>query len=1457
LAAAIAVPSALSSPAASAAVFSPVAAAEAQDPVAEGSKSEEDYALEQAAVTGQPYELLSARTESSDTWALPDGTWSVRRHGTPVRMLRDGAWLPTDPTLAFTADGRVAPRASTVAVSFSGGGSDALLRGVKDGRTLSLTWPKPLPKPTLAENVATYGEILPGVDLQLKAEVEGFSQLLVVKTAEAARNPDLKTLTYKLDTVGVTVSTDDETGSVTATNPAGQTVFTSPSPLMWDSTTITSADDTLKAAALSVDEGEAPADQFVPPPGAQDAQMTTAVAGDTLSITPDQGLLTGTGTQYPVYIDPSWSWGERQNWTRVYKAYPNTSFWNTKEVVRVGYEAETGGSDRVSRSFFQMDVADLKGAKVKSSTFRVRNTWSWSCQDRPVQLWHVGAISNKTTWNRQPAKYSQLDTVNDSKGWSKDCGAGNLEFNATSKVAEAASKGWASLTLGLYAADETDTYGWKKFDAKTATLETVYNFPPKAPEKLGTNPNTSCTSGGLIGNTKISLYATVKDKDAGNLTARFRVFKSGSSTAVVDKTIPASNGKVATLSVPDTDLPTGSYTWQVSAKDKDGAESSWSQTCKFTVDRTRPSNPPTITSQNNQFPVGDSGWPAVTGKARSTGTFTFAPNGVTDVARYFWWTDDDPALRDAAPGTPVAVTPPSYGPHFVYAYSVDKAGNRSDVATYLYYATRSAARDAPGDLNGDQYLDIWSTDSNGTLLTYAGQGTRDFATATNGGDHSFADAVVGSRGDWGQDGYNDLVALEYDSVDKRRKLYTYANNGTGVIDDAPTELTVRCPVEDPEFGCEYTGDHWNNAEQVISAGDLNGDTEPDLLVKQGKQLWAYYGNRRTLMLDSSRDPVLVGNGDWDQFTVITPGDLNGDDVPDLWLRHNTTGDLYRAYGAKGPDGYLDVTTWGTANKRVKIGTGLQASVYPTIGSVGDFDSDGYADLWARKTDNTMHGWPGKAPGTDGSTFGTRYLIDGITGGSQIPAGTSLGAGQSYSSRSMKLAMQGDGNLVITTQSGRVIWQTGTAGNVGAKAQMQSDGNLTVVSATGTKLWSTGMVRSAEDGPGTVTPELTANGYAVLQDHGNLVLYNAKGQSVWSSGTAVRHDYNNDGRSDIAAWYDYDDGHAALHTLLTNSDGTFQTPFQSYTSAIGSWLPQNMKTVTGDFNGDGHGDMAVLCAYGSTNTIRLFTALGKADGGFQPPTPSWTSQPNSWWLPNMTLEAGDFNGDGRDDVMAWYDYYDGRDTLFTYTATVRGGFNAPFPSLTLAAGKWDTSESKFVTGDFDGDGREDLGALYGYSDGSLKMHTFRTQPTGGFTPSITSWGSTIDNWGDWNRTYIHSGDFNGDGIDDITAWYDYADGHDALHTLISMATRQGTFTTPTKGWESAAGNWYYPHLKIVPGDYNGDGRDDLGAMYGYSDGTVRMFTWTATSTGGFNPATPGWSPTTYWNYNTTTLLRHYH
>lgn len=143
-----------------------------------------------------------------------------------------------DTGLAFETGGRIRTKATTVGVSFSGGGNGPLVTVVRDGRSLSLNWPTELPKPTVSEDTATYPEVLPGVDLKLKADNSGFSQLLVVKSAEAAANPELKSIGLRIAADGLDVTTDGD-GNLTAVNPADQKVFVAPAPRMWDSSTAT------------------------------------------------------------------------------------------------------------------------------------------------------------------------------------------------------------------------------------------------------------------------------------------------------------------------------------------------------------------------------------------------------------------------------------------------------------------------------------------------------------------------------------------------------------------------------------------------------------------------------------------------------------------------------------------------------------------------------------------------------------------------------------------------------------------------------------------------------------------------------------------------------------------------------------------------------------------------------------------------------------------------------------------------------------------------------------------------------------------------------------------------------------------------------------------------------------------------------------------------------------------
>ncbi|WP_438289544.1 hypothetical protein [Streptomyces sp. HUAS TT7] len=566
--------------------------------------------------------------------------------------------------------------------------------------------------------------MLPGVDVQMKAADTGFQQLLIVKTPQAAKAPALKRLTFALKSDGVAIHTD-QAGNLKAINPAGQEVFTAPTPTMWDSTGIPTSEDTPAPqgakdtpALMKSRSGQAPTskeDVFEPRDGAQQSAMPIAVGNGQLVLEPDQDILHGKDTVFPVYIDPTVA-GSRDNWTSVSKQHPSTSFFNhSSKIARSGYEAETGGT---WRSMFTMNTKNLHGKQITRSVFRIKNTHSWSCTKKPVELWRTNSINSGTTWNNQPAWAAKVGTVTDAKGWSSGCPAGNLEFDTTDVARIAAANKWPTSTLGLRAS-ESDTGAWKKFDASTAVLSTTYNTVPNTPNGHGTSPATACTAepSTTVGNTDVDLYARVSDADGGTVAARFKVWQTGTSTVLFEKTVNVTSGSIARIAVPKGKFVDGrQHSWQVRAEDAVSA-SGWTGVCRFHVDQSRPSRPPGITSP--QFPNGDLGWePDKTGTARTEGTFTLDSGGVGDVVKYEYWTDWDPTVRTITPAAAggshdVKLTPPSAGPKRVYARSLDRANNRSGTRNYLFYANSPAVKDKPGDLNGDGHSDFYGLRSNG------------------------------------------------------------------------------------------------------------------------------------------------------------------------------------------------------------------------------------------------------------------------------------------------------------------------------------------------------------------------------------------------------------------------------------------------------------------------------------------------------------------------------------------------------------------------------------------------------------------------------------------------------------------------------------------------------------------------------------------------------------------------
>src|SRR6185437_1938713 len=194
----------------------------------------EKAASARARQTGKRVVVGAETSTGTLVTANPDGTFTRTETSSPVRVRRHGRWVPVDTRLSRRADGTIAPAATVTGVGFSGGGHGPMAVLSQGRQRLSFQFPAALPPPSLAGATATYHHVLPGVDLRLTADANGFSEILVVRNRAAAADPRLARLTLGLRSQGVRVLTRPG-GTAAAVDAAGATVFHSDPPMMWDS----------------------------------------------------------------------------------------------------------------------------------------------------------------------------------------------------------------------------------------------------------------------------------------------------------------------------------------------------------------------------------------------------------------------------------------------------------------------------------------------------------------------------------------------------------------------------------------------------------------------------------------------------------------------------------------------------------------------------------------------------------------------------------------------------------------------------------------------------------------------------------------------------------------------------------------------------------------------------------------------------------------------------------------------------------------------------------------------------------------------------------------------------------------------------------------------------------------------------------------------------------------------
>ncbi|MDP8974906.1 MAG: SpoIID/LytB domain-containing protein [Actinomycetota bacterium] len=158
----------------------------------------------------------------------------------------------------------------------------------------------------------------------------------------------------------------------------------------------------------------------------------------------------------------------------------------------------------------------------------------------------------------------------------------------------------------------------------------------------------------------------------------------------------------------------------------------------------------------------------------------------------------------------------------------------------------------------------------------------------------------------------------------------------------------------------------------------------------------------------------------------------------------------------------------------------------------------------------------------------------------------------------------------------------------------------------------------------------------------------------------------------------------------------------------------------------------------------------------------------------------------------------------------------------------------IHGDYNGDRKEDVAAFYNYGNGVTGIITWYANTAGtGFVAPVLSWSSCAGCW-EWERTRAVAGDFNGDGKDEIGAFYNYGGGTTGLFTF---SFDNAGAVVAARPFVSCGGCFEWERIKQVAGDFNGDQRDDVGAFYNYGGGTTGLFTFSFDNAGAVVAARP--------------------
>ncbi|MBP6356206.1 MAG: polysaccharide deacetylase family protein [Paludibacter sp.] len=328
----------------------------------------------------------------------------------------------------------------------------------------------------------------------------------------------------------------------------------------------------------------------------------------------------------------------------------------------------------------------------------------------------------------------------------------------------------------------------------------------------------------------------------------------------------------------------------------------------------------------------------------------------------------------------------------------------------------------------------------------------------------------------------------------------------------------------------------------------------------------------------------------------------------------------------------------------------------------------------------------------------------------------------------------------------------------------------------------------------------------------------------------------------------------IHAIYTNVEGTqssvlFKNTGSNFSVDDYCFLIQKDEngqlhsnlTVSGDFNGDCVQETALFYdyAYVPNGKPKFYGSkiiiYGQQDQYISPVGVWFSSLKTDFDFSSISFaSAGDFNSDGRSDIALFWSKPNVESHKIIVLISNGSGFEDPKEYYLTEKNEFNFERIKFaVSGDFVGDEKTDLAVFYDYygnaAETNQRIFIFECKtdsfgsPKTVFTATKASYNFNLC------KTAI-SGDFNGDGMDDIACIInDESKNKQAIDVFVNQdktSFPKINFLTPDKD------DFNFAHVKIVAGGYvTNDHKSDIVMCYNYAAlGTQVIFVFESTGTG---------------------------